>query len=576
MSCIRIEPRSTETGEECPVAFEFNAPVPTRDGETLLTDIYRPATGVYSAIVMRTPYDKRLTMRLLAREIAKRGFAVIVQSSRGRFGSSGSFRPFLGESEDNWDLLEWLSKQVWFDGRVGLLGWSYLAYTNYLMCGVEPPSGVRIAANVSCVEVWNPFNTFYPAGALSLHWALPWAFIVQGNDTTNLAATFEVNGFKVGWPEILKILPLTSVPEKLAVNLSFWNQWLDHTYYDYYWKKLNLASIISRTSVPTLHITGWYDYCVTDTIGAFVRMRCNSPNQALIVGPWDHENIFKVMFGEILPKNKGGRHPVEDGDYSLYERIIHWFDKWLKNDATVGSESSEVEVFVSRENRWYRDTKWPIRGLQWIKFYLSVDRMLVTDHPSDEGSDEYIYDPASPTPTIGGAVSRMGRHVVPGPLDQTLVEHSEGTLLYSTATLTAAVRVVGELQVVLFVSSDSPDTDFAVRLIDSDPNGREDIVQDGIVRARCRESVGRPTLLTPGEVYKLHISMGATAHLFGVGHRIRLLVSSSNFPKYDRNLNTGRRNAAESEYRVAKQTVFRGGIHASFVHLPVMQVPKSG
>jgi len=569
---ITEEVESYDVTELAPdqLTFDLNVQVPMRDGVTLLTDVYRPSEGAHPVIIMRNPYNRRgLVLMQLAKKLATRGWAVVMQNTRGRYGSGGTFRPFMDERNDGQDTLLWLSQLPWSNGRVVLLGWSYMAYANYLMMGDRLPHGIDIKAAACCMEVVNPFRAVFRSGAMLLHWALPWSIIVIGNNQKYLKPCWIEDGKKLSWDAIFSTLPLSAVGKRLALEIPQWEEWLSHPWYDTYWKRLNGEAEVSRASVPVLHVTGWFDGSLAQTIAAYQSMSSRLDNQQLIIGPWDHENIFQELIKGILPPGKIKEVPYQGASFQLFNHIESWFRHWVNDDPDPISRDAQVHYFVKGEDHWSRASHWPPSTVHWTKLYLAQDGMLVPTHPPNQIENSFLYDPKNPVPTIGGDVSHHDT-LMPGPFDQRPVEHRPDTLAYSTPCLQEPIKVAGPIKMVLFAATTATDTDFTVKLVDVHPNQVSEIVQDGIIRGRYLESSTQPKLLLPGHIYKFTVDLIATAHLFKPEHMIRVLVSSSNFPKFDRNLNTGKPFATDDEPVTAQQTIYAGGMYASYLEFPVV------
>jgi putative CocE/NonD family hydrolase len=576
---LQYSGRSPMTIDKNAIRIEFDVKVPMSDGINLATDIYRPPdAGPFPAILMCSPYsNKNPALIYLARNIAARGFTTLLQNIRGRFGSEGTFVPFENERKDGYDTLVWLSLQGWFNGQLSLLGWSYSSYANYLIMSLEPPAGVKVVSAVLALEDVDPYVAAYGAGAMLYHWALPWCFLAKGKDQQWVKKSYVVNGATLEWPDIFRMLPLNAIPEKLNIPVPQWKIWIGHPKMDDYWRGISIDQELRKIETPILHMTGWYDFCLKQTIDVYQCLSRRLDNQALLIGPWDHENIFSAMMRNLLPQQKKQRQRSygADSDFDLFDNIINWFVSWTNGENPLQNRN-RVRFFVRGGAYWRDERDWPVTGLSWTNFYLDEKGTLTTQQPVQEGEDHFSYDPADPVPTHGGAIFAQDKTLRPGPLDQRTIEKRDDVLIYTTAPLTCDLEVSGPLKAVLFVSSNAVDTDFTVKLIDVHPDETAEILQDGIVRARCRTNSDGEALLEPGKVYQFEIDLAATSNLFKAGHLVRVEVSSSNFPKFDRNLNTGSQIGTGADFLVAEQTIYHGGEHASYICLPISGPDRTG
>lgn len=548
----------------------MNVMVPMRDGVKLRTDIYRPAFPPRGTLLLGTPYNSKTPwLMCLARKMAKRGFTVIVQNNRGRFGSEGQFRAFKDERTDGIDTLSWIAQQPWNNGKVGLFGVCYSAYSSYPLTAAVSPPGARVVAAVWCMEVIDLYDLVYPGGVLRLHWALPWLELMRSTGQVDILGNWPADGESARWEEVVSALPLSSAEDKLGGKIPTWMDWLQHPVYSSAWKSWGIDEDFARTTVPALHISGWFDPCLGQTISSFNQLQARLGNQALIVGPWDHTTLLQSLVSSALAgaAGKESNHDQTAG-YSLFDRILSWFDRWFDEDSRK-DEAKPVEFFLAGENRWQTEQRWPPASIEWCKLYLGSKGRLETSHPEGEGGDSYIYDPQNPVPTMGGDIFPLG-NMRPGALDQSSIESRSDCLVFTTDVFKKPLHIAGPVRAVLYVSSSTVDTDFTVKLTDTSPDGSSHIVQDGIFRMRYRESRCKAKLIKPGSVYRISVEIGNVAHRFDTGHRLKAVISSSNFPKFDRNLNTPQDPESGSQWTASKQEIFWGGLRASFLHLPVM------
>lgn len=550
------------------VIVEHNVMVPMRDGVRLATDIYRPAkAGQFPVILTRDPYDNGSYPEHIdeGHFWAEKGYVFIHQDVRGRYDSEGDFYTYSYEIEDGYDTQEWAGTQTWSNGRVGMLGGSYLASTQWLSAHLRSQYVEAIAPRMT------PFNYYldvaFPGGAFALSSRIGWAALMGGR-------TNQIRGYN--WGEMLRHLPLKTMDRALGVDLPHWRDWIAHPSYDSYWQEFDVESRIEEIDVPAYSIAGWYDAFLRGNLVSFEGIRERGlderarSGQKLIVGPWPHTASPDAVLGEL----DFGADSVVD----FNELHVQWFDYWLRDKANNVMDEAPVRIFVMGENKWRNEQEWPLSRTVYTKYYFhsggnanskAGDGLLSTSKPSsNEPVDSYTYDPRDPVPTLGGNL--MFKTTPAGPFDQSEIEKRDDVLVYTTPPLAADTEVTGPIQVTLFAQSSAVDTDFTAKLVDVHENGNAYNLADGIVRARYRESFVEPNLLDPNKVYEYTIDLWATSNLFKKGHKIRLEVSSSNFPKYDRNPNTGSPFGEDTELKSAAQTIYHTRLRPSHVTLPII------
>ncbi len=560
--------------------------VPMRDGTTLRADVYLPAKsaessgdGTFPALMTRTPYDKRLERYIEnGHKLAERGYAVVMQDVRGRHASDGEFRPGFysaehDDSEDGYDSVEWVAAQPWCDGGVGTFGASYDGWTQWELAHMRPPHlkammPSAIAANLLDREL---------SGVLRLGRVLSWTISNLSVDTARRAGLpFHPESLDEArrlWVERdrskwLWYLPLKEIPDEYMPNMGeHWRRWLDDHTGDHFGFEARHKEI----DVPVLNVTGWYDQQIGMT-KHFTGMKENGPtehtraNQHLIIGPWTH--ILTDMVRQVGDVDFG---PEAVRDY--YEIADQWYGRWLKGVDTAANEWPPIQLFTMGANAWRGENEWPLARTRYTEFYLHSggkantaggDGQLSKTVPSQEPVDEYTYDPRDPVMTLFSPVGQQE------PLDQRCLDGRHDVLCYTTPPLEEPLEVTGHIVVKLWIASSATDTDFVAKLQDVWPDGFTQELCHGIVRARYRDSYDNPSLLTPGEVYEMTIQVNPTSNLFRRGHRIRLDITSSDFPNFDRNHNTGGNDYAESTLLAAQQTVFHDAGRPSHVILPVI------
>ena len=569
------------------LTIEKHLQVPMRDGVMLATDVYRPAgAGPFPVVMMRLPYNKEQPVLLfLAGDIlrvAQAGYAVVVQDCRGTWASEGEFSPYFQEAEDGADAIAWAAAQVWSTGEVGMMGASYYGATQWLAATQAPPALKAIAPFITTDQYHEKWT--YQGGAFQLGFMLQWASVTFGvaeavRRVMRGAGDAAGVGSAIGAADAVAAnywhLPLCELPE-VAKLTPYVKDWLAHPDYDDYWRAAAPCEHYENITTPALNFGGWYALVLGGTLANYAAMKGRAP-QKLVIGPWVHG-----YNGGVYPARNFGLM-AHDGVADVTAAQIRWFDHFLKGQANGVLDEPPVKIFVMGPDVWREEADWPLPDTDWQQWYLhsagsagtkAEDGVLAKHTPGDEPADSYLYDPRNPVPTVGGASFLPGLFIAAnaGPRDQREVEQRADVLCYTSEVLTADMEVTGPVRLVLYVSSSAVDTDFTGKLVDVHPDGTALILTDGILRARYRESLSTQKLMTPGEVYRIEIDLVATANVFAAGHRIRLEVSSSNFPRFDRNTNSGGVIAQETEadFVRATNTVWHDDVRASHLILPVI------
>lgn len=573
------------------ITVQKNVPAEMRDGTILMSNVYRPADeGEYPVLLTRLPYGKDLplgTSYLDPVKAAEAGYVVVVQDVRGRYRSEGKFTPFVKEFEDGYDTVEWAAKLPGSDGSVGMYGVSYFGKTQWQAAVTRPPSLKSMAPGIT----WgNHLNGVQMRGGvqelgLMLYWAQ--TALALNSLFRKHAGDPEKIGEKL--PDLVAVideilagggydtLPLADLPDPDRL-VPFLHGGFARGVDDEGWDHLNMDGKYDRVDVPTLHIGGWYDCFIGETLNQYAAMKERSREAGmrpprLLVGPWTHGQ-FGSTFGDLdFGIGSSGFFLNYRGD--LTDAHLRWFDATLKGDESALADEPPVQVFVMGENRWRGYEEWPPPGSREEAWHLRANGALTHEAPTvDETPDEYDYDPEKPVPTLGGAVLMASIHRA-GPRDQRPNEDRPDVLVYTSEPLAEDYTVLGAVHATLFAASSAPDTDFVARLVDVYPDGRAIGVTDGIVRASARESypapgVVRPTKpspIQPGVVYEYAIDLWATGITFRAGHRIRVEITSSSHPRWERNLNTGESAVGSSRTEVAHQTIFHDTGHPSRITL---------
>ena len=565
--------------------IDYSVPVPMRDGVTLSAEVYRPARpGRYPALLSRTPYNRSNPIagasQLDISRAVRAGYAVVIQDVRGRWDSEGEFYPFANEINDGYDTVEWAAVQPWCSGRVGMFGASYVGATQWLAAIAGPPHLQAIMPTVTGSNYHE--NWTYQGGAFSLGFNLSWT--LNQLQTESLArnrgrlpyfgSLWEANFDALdGLDEQLAHLPLREVPSVVRPNLvRYYSDWLKHPNDDDYWHQWCIEDHYSDIKAPSFNIGGWYDIFLGGTLRNYTESRRLAEDERarsgtrLVVGPWAHHATAGGGAGEY-----GFGIRAEWSNLDVDGIRLKWLDRWLKGDPNGSEEEPPVKIFVMGLNRWRDEDDWPPADITYLPYYLRQEGGLSPEKPAgDEPFDAYLYDPRDPVPTRGGALCCYPTGLPPGPFDQRGIEARSDVMVYSTPPLDRDLEVTGPIVVKLWAASSAPDTDFTGKLVDVEPDGFARNLTDGIIRARYRYSRSNPELIEPGRVYEYTIDLWATSNLFKAGHRIRLEISSSNFPRFDRNPNTGAQPGSDTRLEPAMQRVFHDTRYPSHVRLPVL------
>lgn len=545
---------------ESTFVFEANVMVPMRDGVKLAANVWRPkAEGRYPVVLLRSPYGKMDENWGDAKRYTQAGYVMVTQDCRGRGQSEGVWDQFAYDVEDGFDTQEWVGQQPWCNGKIGTAGVSYFGWTQWASAA---KASRHLKAMVPVVPFENAYEVAYDGGAMQLSLLMGWGANVVGATVKPGQAT-----------EVFRHLPLNTYGDQFEKKVGYLNDWVAHPTYDDYWKKRSIDHQYAEVTVPILNIGGWYDIFSKPTLEMSARVRAQSRalemrrNQVVVIGPWMHgvgvQKVGELDFGATA------RFSTSDWQFK-------WLDFWLKGNETGVQDWPAYRLFVMGENQWRDENEWPLKRTQYTAYYLHSggkanslrgDGTLSTTAPKSEKADAFTYDGNNPVPTTGGN-NLIGAPA--GPFDQTPVEQRDDVLVYSTAPLDADVEVTGPVKLILYAASSAPDTDFTAKLVDVHPDGKAYNLCDGIIRARYRCGLTQPALLEPGKAEQFEIDLWVTSNLFKRGHCIRLEVSSSNFPRFDRNPNSGKPFGTDTEMLPAKQTILHDQKHPSHLVLPVI------
>jgi putative CocE/NonD family hydrolase len=552
-----ILPKEGIRPEQYNVRIEHAVAFKTSDGVELVADIYHPElTGSAPTILVRIPFSKTFKnsqgAEAVGRFWASRGYNVVIQGTRGRYLSGGTHYPLRYERADGLETLRWLARQSWFDGRLGMWGGSAFGYTQWVLADQTDPGPTALMIQIAST---NFHEMFHPAGAFSLESALFWGLRSRGpedEDPSFEALDRGVDGF-----------PLLEADERAVGPIRFFKDWAKHEQNDAYWQAIDGEGRTRTLKAPVLLMAGWYDPFLPTQLRDFTTIRQQADARAsvptrLIIGPWTHADPVRFPDGSTA------------GDYrpASLAPSIPWFDQHLLGWPQDPSLAAPVHLYVMGENVWRAENEWPLARTRYAAFYLSSnghansaagDGSLTPEPPRmAELADSYVYDPLHPVPSRGGAM--LGPRA--GIASQQDVETRRDVLVFSSAPLERDVEVTGPIGALLYVQTSAPNTDFTVKLVDVHPDGRAYNISDGILRRAYAPAGSAPV--------EIKVELWPTSMLFRRGHRIRVEVSSSNFPRYDRNPNTGRDIPSETKPVSAKQTLYHGADAPSRIILPLI------
>lgn len=558
--------------EAYPVAFEGNVAMKTRDGVTLRADIYRPkADGKFPVLLERTPYNKYSNIDSGLKGAA-RGYVVILQDVRGRNASEGDWYPFKYESADGYDSVEWAAALPYSNGKVAMIGGSYVGATQMLAAVASPPHLVAIYPTVTASNYHEHWA--YQGGAFMQLLAQAWGSALAVNGLERRAGG-SANPSHWGYMRPPSEYPVIDPGPGSGLADSYFD-WIAHPAYDGYWKQWSIEGRYARIKVPALIVAGWYDLFLDGSIRNYAGIRSEGGTEAaragvrLVIIPGGHAG-FDRKVGQV----DFGKDSVLDLDGIGYR----WFDHLMKGVDNGVEREKPVRVFVMGRNAWRDEDEWPIARALETRFFLrsagkansvSGDGGLNTAGPDAGAPDLLLSDPEDPVPTCGGPVLGDTANYPPGPLDQKTVEARSDVLVYTTGVLGRDLEVIGPVALDLYVSSSAVDTDFTGKLVDVGPDGSTRNLTEGILRARYRNSMETAELMVPGRVYRLRIDLWSTANVFLAGHRLRLEVAGSNFPRFDRNPNTGLSPEGPGKGLVARDVIYHDPDHPSALILRVL------
>lgn len=541
-----------------PVIVQEPLRIPMRDGVRLAANLFRQQGAErLPVILVRTPYGKGLELGRNYKNFVDAGYAVVVQDVRGRYESEGIFDPLQQEPQDGDDTLNWIARQRWSNGKIGMMGGSYLGIVQWKAALTGNPYLKAIFPVVSGDDDYR--DRFYsPGGAMKLGGRLLW-----------MSANMKKPGFT---PPDFRIfvnhLPLQDA-DRVATGhrTAMFQNAVEHPSFDAFWKKISTRERLASMKVPVFSVGGWYDNFVDSDLDAFTELRRLGRDAHTLIGPWPHNMSIRFDTLDFGP----------DSSSPISRFQMDWFNKHLRGLET--GRFAPIRIFTMGSNQWRDEQEWPLARAVLTPYYftnhkgangLDGDGELRLRPSKRAHHDRYTYDPMNPVPTRGGNTCCNPGIFAWGPMDQRPVEKRKDVLVYTSAAVEKDLEVTGPIKAVLYVATSAKDTDFTVKLVDVYPDGRAINLSDGILRLRYRDGLERPVLAEPGKTYAITVSGGVTSNVFRAGHKIRVEIASSNFPHFDRNLNTGGAHGMETKPIVAEQTVYCGGARASYILLPVV------
>jgi putative CocE/NonD family hydrolase len=553
------------------ILIDHHKAIRLRDGVTVYADVYRPSReGRFPAIVVRTPYgvqreNSGIHDRLIS--FARMGYAVVNTDVRGRYESEGQWDPFRAEAKDGYDVVEWAARQPWSNGKVATQGGSYLGHVQWATLGEQPPSLVAAFPAVASTNLYK--NWITQGGAFHLAFNFGWAVVrmpfrimqPQWYFTGPDAAP------ELRYEKLLMHLPLETMDELAFQHpVKHWRDWIAHDSYDAYWKAVSDEEKFGKVNVPVMTQGGWFDIFLPGTIDGFVGVRTHGANERtrsltrMVIGPWGHGPSRKYGDLDFGP----------DADRTLVQYEQRWQDFHLKGVKNGVDTDAPVQIFYMGINKWRGEAEWPVPGTQSTRWYLQPGGKLAPAAPTGDGSTSYRYDPNDHVPTTGGN-NCCGSPTIAGPVDQKPLDGRADIVRFTSDALKEPVTIAGPVAMDLHATTDGKDTDWMIKLVDVYPDGKAYPMAEGILRARFRDGLDQPSPLTPGQAYRYTVDMVGTAVVFLPGHRIRVDITSSNFPQFDRNLNTGDPLGKGTQPRVAQQTIHHSAARPSAIVLPVVR-----
>ncbi len=552
-----------------------------RDGVGLSAHVMTPTrvAGPFPTLLIRTTYEG--TSFEWQKLFLDNGYAVVAQYTRGRFGSGGDvYTPHGNAREDGYDTIEWIIKQPWSNGKVGTYGCSFMGETQSILAAAKHPNHIAMIADGGGGAIGSALGSYgyfgvFENGVFNLASALGWHTEFGAKAPQR---TYPPEDLNVRLKQNMFVLPVSDIAKQVVDYATGFEDMVSHSLTDQWWETEGYISDNDTFSTAALHVNTWFDQTIQDSFNLARLMEDNAvhpraKSQHMLIGPGNH-----CATGNFHSENISvGEMSMEYEDIGIESVFVKWFDYWLK-DASVELPPKFL-FFQMPGPGWVASDSWPPRNTGIYRLYFEAAETQSVNHgrlipalPEQESALGYRYDPSNPVPTLGGSICCTGQEdEVSGPVDQGSLESRSDVLIYRSAVLQEKMKLAGDIRVYLGVSTSATDTDYTVKLIDRFPDGRALNLQDGVVRLRYRDGIENPQLAEPGEVYNLNFTLRPLAYEFKPGHQLVIHISSSNFPRLARNLNTGKHEYLDSEQIIADNKIFHGGDFASYIEIPVVR-----
>ena len=568
---MTIDINKNEYFEKSKMSVDINVINEMRDGVKLYSDIYYPGLeGKYPVLLSRIPYGKHKpryhSLYMDPLRATQRGYIVIIQDVRGKHRSEGEFNPFHNEYDDGYDTLEWISQQDWCDGNIGMFGISYHGATQWLAAATQHPSLKTIIPGVTSDSYYDSWT--YLGGVLQYYWLTHWTIgtLVLDDIQRNkfdIAERNKLSKWSLDNNDANKINTPINPPPPFDKLGGFYNDWIKNDTYNDFWKKISPKEYFDKINIPVLNMGGWYDGFLRGTVRCFEGMEESSDdyisqNQGLILGPWTHEPMPKPFAGSKHFGNKASAEAID-----IQGIMLDWYDCWLKTNFN-NSSNHRVKYYTMLENEWKNSYDWPPEYTEKITYFLHSDGKagiksngkLTFIKPDHELPDEYVYDPSNPVITTGGAhLGGSPGNFDTGVQNQVDVESREDVLVYTTATLNQNLEISGNVLINLFAESSAEVTDWTARLCYVDENDKSWNICDGIIRSSFAKDLERKNYIDPNTICKYIIDLGPISIKLKPGMKLRIQISSSNFPAYDASTNLIGSKFSDGQYILANQII---------------------
>ena len=535
-----------------------NVKVTLADGTNLSTDIYIPVEGKkHTTILIRTPYGKH-QHQYEGEYWSSNGYVVVIQDTRGKWDSDGEYIPFLNERSDGLETVEWITRQEWSNGEIGLWGSSYLSYCSIVLA----TTGHESIRTMFIISGWLQGDKIInPGGSMHLMLNLAWLL----HEETQRVRSIQ----RYDMEELFQYLPLSDVFNSIGIDSKIWTHEQDL-------RNMNKDYSAKDIDIPVFHLSGWNDFVCNAALGVYDEISSEAHHEnKLLIGPWFHDQL-QTDFTEVGDEDFGATSVL--GREKMNRLTLNWFDHIFHDKDVTDKFPTDVKLFIMGENEWKNFDSWPPANVEYQKWFISSEKgantstgdgRLGPETPQNSKPDTFVFNPMDPVPTYGGANFHFFLHLI-GIKDQSEIEKREDVLVYTSEVLKNDLDLIGPIKAVINASTEGKDTDFTAKLVEVRSDGYARIIQEGIIRASYRNSSSERELLNPGDVYELEIDMGSTAIQIPSGSKLRVEISSSNFPKYDRNPNTGEDAFTAKEFERVSQTIYHNEDYPSYLILPVM------